>query len=369
MNTKKLFFFAIAALGLAACSNDEVVEMNENNAISFRTLANGMTRADEMTSADVLKDFTVYAERHGEGGEYFSDVVFTGPTTYTSNPKYYWPAYALDFYAYSVHTTEGTSTTEDGQVTHSTGAANKLAFTITPATSAANQVDFVYAINNGSGSGVTSAPSIPLTFQHKESKIVLKIKNTAANMSFAVTGWKIGSVKPNGSTTDGGNTWTAGGVASGSVVYSGTCTSNTILANQTTAMWLGSDGTPNTVEDNALSMILIPQTTPTAVSAYVGTEEGALVNGAYIGISYTARNTITSETVATAVTGIWPLPSITWQPGYQYTYTIDIAEGGYNETNTNDGDADLDPVLGNFIQFASVTVTPWTEADRGVINM
>lgn len=364
---KNLFILGIAALAFAACSNDEVVEVNQGEAISFRSNMNKVTRADEMTSAAVLNDFTVYAKKHSDNSEYFSDVVFTGPTTYTSNPKYYWPSYALDFYAYSVHTKTGADATEDGQVTHSTGAANYQTFTITPATSVANQVDFIYATNNGGGSGVSKIESVPLAFTHKESKIVLKIKNTSANISFAVTGWELGFVKPNGSTTDGGNTWTAGGTASASVVYTATCSSNTIPMNQSTAMWLGSTGTPSTSEaDKVLSMILIPQTTPAPVSAYADGTDGAAVNGAYIGITYTATNTITSESLANAVTGIWKMPSITWQPGYQYTYTIDIADGGYNKTNVKSTDENLDPILGDYIKFATVTITDWTNSDQSV---
>ena len=42
---KNLFILGIAALAFAACSNDEVVEVNQGEAINFRTLVTGVTRS------------------------------------------------------------------------------------------------------------------------------------------------------------------------------------------------------------------------------------------------------------------------------------------------------------------------------------
>ena len=52
--------------------------------------------------------------------------------------------------------------------------------------------------------------------------------------------------------------------------------------------------------------------------------------------------------------------------GKQYTYTVDLAGGGYYENNET-GDEALDPILGGAeIKFVSVTVDDWTVIDGNV---
>ena len=66
------------------------------------------------------------------------------------------------------------------------------------------------------------------------------------------------------------------------------------------------------------------------------------------------------------VTAMWPIETITWTPGYKYTYTLDLAEGGYYPDNFT-GDAGLDPILaGAEIKFASVYVDDWDEQNISV---
>ena len=55
-----------------------------------------------------------------------------------------------------------------------------------------------------------------------------------------------------------------------------------------------------------------------------------------------------------------------WEPGKKYTYTVDLAGGGYFEENQDETtvDADLDPILdGAVIKFVSVTVDDWVDYD------
>ncbi len=107
-------------------------------------------------------------------------------------------------------------------------------------------------------------------------------------------------------------------------------------------------------------MIMIPQemvgSTPPAL-AYLGTGGTNKLNRAYIAIEYSATG---SNTIASGWR-CWPLPAnTTWEQGKQYTYIIDIADGGYKELDPNDGSTDPEPELSNsLIQFASITVTNW----------
>jgi ornithine carbamoyltransferase len=153
---------------------------------------------------------------------------------------------------------------------------------------------------------------------------------------------------PNG--TFNGTTWTSLGTADADQIYTSTFSAQTVSPNTTTAAAI----------TGAHSQIMIPQAV-SPVTAYASTAANAKPNNAYIAIQYTAQNTAASESiVGTATWAIWKIPAVTWEAGKQYTYVIDIADGGYFETNTNDGDSDLDPVLSDgYIKFANVSITDW----------
>ena len=97
---KQLFFIAAAALVLASCSQDETIEVNTSEAISFRTFVNAQTRAENIETGNI-QEFNVTARY--ESNNYFDDVTFTKGEneTFNSATNYYWPANALNFYAYS----------------------------------------------------------------------------------------------------------------------------------------------------------------------------------------------------------------------------------------------------------------------------
>ena len=338
---KKLLILAVAAVALASCSNDETVAVNQSDAISFRPLVNNATRAADITSASDLESFNVYAfETSTTSTAYIDDVTFTdaGSGTYTSEAKYYWPSYNLDFYAWSANS-------EAGDRTADVTSTDYNSYTVAVQDDADIQADFIYATktNVAKTDAVTG-----LTFQHKESRIVLKVKNTAANIRYDVVGWRIGFAAPSGSTDDGGATWTPASKAATNV-FSASET-KTVAANASAAAF-------------TKAQIMIPQSI-TPATAYTGTTVGDPVNGSYIAVKYKAQNTTTNEWVVgsasdnSEIYGIWPIPAITWEPGKQYTYVIDLAQGGYFDDNENT-DTDLDPIMGSPIQFATVTVSDW----------
>ena len=124
---------------------------------------------------------------------------------------------------------------------------------------------------------------------------------------------------------------------------------NTIAASLSTAKFLASAGTPSESTDESLNMILIPQTL-TAATAYASTTAGAKPNGSYIALKMVIKNNTTAgETVADATTdgkwAMWPIGGYNWEPGKKYTYTIDLAGGGYYETNQEGTDGNLDAIL------------------------
>ena len=367
---KRLFFLPMVAIMMAACSSNETIEVNENKGdlISFRPIVKGVTRAADADLSSDATSFNVEAFNTGTTtSPYFSNVTYTNTSgTFTSATKYYWPTNNLDFYAYSP-TTSGQFVKTDYKT-----------FTITPSATVSEQVDFIYANTNNKGKGSTGEVTT-LNFRHAGAKIAVKVKNSAPNLKFEISGWKLGYLDNTATFTYGDATtdtkdgaqlafsdWSENTTQSAANTYSTTFTANPIAASQSTAYFLGNAGTPSTsATDESLNMILIPQTL-TAATAYASAATDAKPNGSYIALKMVIKNNTTAgETVADATTdgkwAMWPIGGYNWEPGKKYTYTIDLAGGGYYETN-QDTDADLDPILeGAEIKFATVTVDGWTD--------
>ena len=359
---------------MAACSSNETIEVNENKGdlISFRPIVKGVTRAADADLSSDATSFNVEAFNTGTTeNPYFSNVTFTNSGgTFTSATKYYWPTNNLDFYAYSP--------ISSGQFVKT----DYKTFTITPSATVSEQVDFIYANTNNKGKGSTGEVTT-LNFRHAGAKIAVKVKNSAPNLKFEISGWKLGYLDNTATFTYGdANTdtqagaqlafsdWSENTTQSADNTYSTEFTANAIAASQSTAYFLGNAGTPSTsATDENLNMILIPQTL-TAATAYASAATDAKPNGSYIALKMVIKNNTTAgETVADATANdkwaMWPIGGYNWEPGKKYTYTIDLAGGGYYETNQEGTDGNLDPILeGAEIKFASVTVDGWTDVEK-----
>ena len=199
---------------------------------------------------------------------------------------------------------------------------------------------------------------------------------------FEISGWKLGFLDntatftykdANTDTQDGAQLafldWSENSTQSADNTYSTTFTANPIIASQSTAKFLASAGTPSESIDEDLNMILIPQTL-TAATAYASAATDAKPNGSYIALKMVIKNNTTAgETVADATTdgkwAMWPIGGYNWEPGKKYTYTIDLAGGGYYETNQEGTDGNLDAILeGAEIKFASVSVDGWSDVEK-----
>lgn len=378
---KNLFILAVAGLALASCSSDETIATSQaSNEISFRPLMTGVTRASSVADVTTgnLSTFTVNAMLANSETSYFTDN-FTGSSgnPYVSTIPHYWPATeSLDFYAYAP--------AGNSQVTYT----NYKTFTVIPTagTDPASQVDLVYAATKGKNRSSSSA-GVALNFRHTGAKIVCKVINSSATLKFGVEGWKVGYLSPQGTfvfadtNTDGNNTgsgttlsfsqWPPGGTKAYSVEYASTFTKKTIAVSTT-----------STAEKLDGEFILIPQRI-TAATAYANGGSAAVgdkINNTFIAVKLYALDNVNNTLIAgggttgspTTIWAIWPIGDdggttpFNWEPGKQYTYTIDLAGCGYYETN-QDSNADLDPLLEDaIIKFVNVSVDNWTEVAKSV---
>ena len=366
---KNLWIFAAAAVALAACSNDDTIAQYQEDAINFNTVVEGVTRATGITTANI-ESFYVTANK-AEGGLYFATdpVQFTKQesTNFTSATKYYWPSTGkLDFIAFAPATGNTISRTDS---TH---------FSVTPAATPSAQEDFVYAVVRGQDKS-TGGNGVQINFRHAESDIVIQLKNTSTDKKFTVSNVSLNYIKPTGAfapvyksaseigfCTNGtavsnvtnaseagyyitGEAWTASGTETS---YSQAATTTAYAAETSTAVALPAD------------MILIPQAL-TVATAYSAAASTSGFNGANITVQLKiqdAQNHYLAGTASDFVTAMWPLAAATWLPGHRYTYTLDLAGGGYYPTN-QDETAELDPILENAeIFFLAPTVDEWIDA-------
>ena len=362
---KNLFILAAAGLALASCSSDETIATSQaSNEISFRVLTNGMTRAAAKTgwaTNDVLDVFAEYKVGSADPQKFFkADFTKSSSGNFQSSSLYYWPAMTGN---------QMTFTSFYG-VSQSTTTAGTLAAAFTPNAAAASQTDIMYARKTLTA---VEAPVV-LNFRHMLSQIDVKVKNSNASLEFDITGVRIGYVATSGTfactdvttTTNENlaqNTWTPTaltgelGTKANTYKYDVEELTQNISGKVDAATTIGTFST----------WMLIPQNV-TAATAYEVNGSAATtnpqLNGAYVAIKMNIKNTATDDVIIAEQWCYWPIPSVGWNPGYKYTYVVDLAGGGYHPADQND-DGVLDPVLGTPIEMSAFcTIDAWDTPDN-----
>lgn len=379
---KNLYILAVACLALASCSNDETVATRHDpNEISFRPLIDGTTRSaagpkaggTNFETGDVINVYADFYDASATSHSKYFQADFTKQSTggFTSVAKYYWPTFEsgdkLTFTAiYGATQKDGTA---------------GIIEAYSPATEAASQMDVMVAKKETTA----KEPAVVLNFRHALSQIEVKVKNSDATLDFDITGVRIGYVSTTGNFTYSGgvtttqeesghttaaqalvaaNNWTpaemTGDTKANSYKYDQTWTTQTVTAKHDDAVTLTSFN----------SWLLIPQT-QTAATAYTAATQGTAasnptLNGSYIALEleiYNYTGSTRSSKLVAKQWCYWPC-AFTWTPGFKYTYTVDLAGGGYQPINTKSAATTLDKVLGDVIVFSPVcSVDYWVTND------
>ena len=359
---KNLLILAVAALAFASCSNDETVAVNNSggNEISFRPLVTGVTRAATdpgvMTAFATGNTFNVYADY--AGSKYFqTDFEKQAGSTFTSEDKYYWPTDIGT--GEPVKTMTFTAIYGATQIANTPGAIDDY----TPATTAASQVDVLVAKK-----AVTSNPGstgVVLDFRHALSQIVVKVKNTNANLKLTISDVQIGQVKTIGDFTYSGD-------GTGKVSRSDwtPATEGTYTQSSLGVTFTGTNGgtSDNEVITLGSPWLIVPQakvntaqysTANTPAPSITGSTAPDIV-GNYLALKMTIKNNDASGTIiASERWCCWPINQ-DFNPGYKYVFIIDAGSGGYQPVDIDNNKTNLDPVLGDAIVFsASCTIVDW----------
>lgn len=367
---KKSLFFAAAALALASCSQDEVLEVNQGQAISFRPIVNNITRAysaGPITSFDTGDKFNVYADFGS--AMYFQDDFTRGSSPedgFWSAAKYYWPN--------DISATKPMTFTAVFGGTQTAGTAGEVA-DFTPTAAAASQVDLLLAQH------VSKAKETPVTlnFRHALSQIIVKVANTEANFKITVSGVRVGYVAQTGTLTytgDATDTKETGAknatlIAQDDWANTAATSANENKYDQTVSATLTGKVTTATALTDYNPWLLLPQDLKDADDKYVTTATTASVAsadpdlaGSYIALKMTVENwngTAVTGTVVSEQWCYWPIDT-EWLPGHKYTYTVNAGSGGYQPADT-DNDGELDPVIDNAVIWfsPSCTIDAWVE--------
>lgn len=347
---KKFFFMAAAAIALASCSSEDVVEVNNGNAIDFRVTMGAETNSRGVeTKNGNLDRFYVTAVNNSK--LYFHNELFSkaeGATKFTSTNTYFWPGdkSTVDFYAYGY---AGNLKSLDADLDNATINATSQKINFTPATAPADQLDLVVATGNGS-SATTGA--VDLKFDHALSQIQILAKNTNDNYVYEVEGIKIAKVKSVGEYDFGTKNWTA----SGDITSYEVPLATPITLNATAQPIDG-------VTDAINGAMLIPQ----AIEAWDLTNDKTnSSNGFYLAVKVkiTMKGTKTvifpTKENVTYAYACKPI-KVEWTAGNNYIYTLDFSNGAGVDEEGN-------PILGGPIEFTA-DVKGWTDVNEKEIPM
>lgn len=384
---KKVLLGTLAVLTLAACSKDEVVQQNPNDAISFTATTNkAISRAADGYCNNALPgDFQVWANVPVDASTfkmYFSGDKFNndGSGNYTNDGESrYWPYSAINFFACKNATPAWNATT---------GVEAYKTLVVTDFTVKDNvdeQVDFIYAVQNVATKPTTGQTTI--NFRHALSQIEFQAKNTNTKLYVEISGVSVCKVKNRGNFTfptastdalagehqSGGSytddvaakvngTWATPTTAADIKTYSITTRKDDdtaeevkiVKGNSTEVSLSVTD--PASKEYNKNTMYLLPQSLTAWVPSTTAPKP-ADQDGAYFLVKCKIFN------VADPATGyqpsdvrIWPkaddtyadvaIPfSATWVGGKRYVYTFVFTDKGNGGYNPEPGGTDPEDVL------------------------
>ena len=318
---KSIFLLAAFALLAASCTKTELVSsgaLSSQKGIGFSAYTAKPTKAaqTDVTTGN-LDSFEVTAI--GNGAVYFDDVTFEkGTTVWESDPLYFWPAYALDFYAYN--------TPEKGTFTRNiTTSGQTLKFE--PSTTLSEQEDLVAVSATGkTESDNNSNKAIALTFNHYLTQVVVNAKCSNAGYKVEVEGVKLANLAGEGTYTfSTGNMVATTGLVNSSTSsdYSSTFTAKTLTSSPQEVM-----------AETSGKWYLVPQTVAawkrnSDESTESSTNEMANTsNGTYLALKVKITTAGGSAVYPYSGAAAWmavPVPSeLAFAQGKKYNVTVDF---------------------------------------------
>lgn len=375
-------------LTLAACSKDEVVQQNPNDAISFDVVTNkAVSRAaDGYCNNNLPTEFNVWAAAQGK--VYFETEEYkdnSGTYKPTSGVMRYWPeSGTVDFFA---------TKNEKGTPTFTVTGPTSLSFagyTVEDAVSA--QTDFIYAATKDASKGTDG--KVTLNFRHALSQVEFKARNENNKIYVKIDAVKVVNVKNSGTftisdattnnyvkhehddiaetdTRVGKGSWTAQG---GNQSYEATLATPIGMKGGETIELTSNDGS---AEFNTNTMYLMPHT----LTRWVTGEGKASESGkSYFMVKALIYNMPTADSTPADQVVVWgkknasdvyeskyiavSVPDGTeWQDGMRYVYTFVFTKDGNGGYDPDTNKPVLTPIT------LEVTVDDFVDAGNKDVKM
>lgn len=311
---KSLFVLGMAVAALASCTNEEVTEIAQSNAIGFNTFVNNNTKAVTPVES-LISDFYVFGN-FGTDQSTWTGQVFNNEL---STERYYWQQ--GNYYRFGAYANGANGKIDNAKFIASTQTLEFESYTPDDAK------DLVAAIGTGDASASIPADKVSLSFSHMLAQVGFTFKTQDGDeYTIAISDIKIlKAVK------------TAKGTFTPSEIkWEGTAETDAAYTYENIADI--ADG-----KDHQQYKLVIPQPLPSDNNKIQVTFKAA-ISGAGLTAGPTNEKVFTLDLTSPDTEG--------WKPGYCYNYTATV-----NGSNIND---QLKP-----IEFTVTSVAGWQNATMG----
>lgn len=193
---KKLFFIAVAAMAIAACTKTEV-NGPKLNVIGFQP-ANSIETKVTGTQFPTTETFGTYAWTEGTTGDYFienKEVSFTGGVWTTATP-YYWPKnQSVDFFSYYPYNATGAvPVVGKTQINYNNVNFESTQLDIMYADKAVAFTDNADQVQVTGEDAQSALTGVPTFFRHAGAKVKVNVilgVNTKNETDGSVTKWEV----------------------------------------------------------------------------------------------------------------------------------------------------------------------------------
>lgn len=326
---KSFLMLGVAAMALASCTQNEVVEYADSRAIQFDAFVGKSTRAVTELDTDGLTQFNVFAYHGTNTVDYNNVTVNKNDDGWQPTANAYWQAdNAYEFAAYS---------DQNAAISSDVSFVNK---TLTFTRYEVNGKDLVAAQKSvASQTDVNSYTAVSLTFYHMLSQIKFTFTNSdAAEYNLAISDIKITA----GKTAKGEFKMNEGGTPA----ISWTDASN----GEYTIADIADIANGPSGSTASESLLILPQSTTG------------------LKVTFTARLTDANGTAI--ATGNFEAPLTisedggAWKPGYRYNYIAELNGSNVpvNPVDPSEPGDGSDPKP-KVIEFSNITVNPWADSN------